>query len=159
MLIRGLTDEDFVNYKYPSMFIATATCSFKCDKECGMPVCQNSGLVDQPIHNVSDALIVSRYISNNITRAVVFGGLEPFDQFNEMHGIIHLLRDIYGVPDDIVIYTGYNRDEIEEQVDFLARNYSNIIVKFGRFIPGQSRHYDTVLGVYLSSDNQYAERL
>ena len=31
MKIKGITDEDFVNYKYPSMFIATSICSFKCE--------------------------------------------------------------------------------------------------------------------------------
>ena len=30
MRIKGLTDEDFVNYKYPSMFIAVGNCDWKC---------------------------------------------------------------------------------------------------------------------------------
>ena len=159
MLIKGIVDEDFVNYKLPSMYIATATCSFKCDKEYGKPICQNSELANQPTHNISDALIAKRYISNDITRAVVFGGLEPFDQFNDMCCLIKILRDSYHLPDDIVIYTGYNRDEIEEKVDFLIKNYNNIIVKFGRYVPDQQPHYDPALGVYLASDNQYAERI
>ena len=148
-----------MNYKLPSMYIATATCSFKCDKEYGKPICQNSELVNQPTHNISDALIAKRYINNDITRAVVFGGLEPFDQFNDMCCLIKILRDSYHLSDDIVIYTGYNRNEIEEKVDFLIKNYNNIIVKYGRYIPGQQPHYDPVLGVYLASDNQYAERI
>ena len=159
MLIKGIQDEDFVNYKVPSMYIATATCSFKCDKECGQPICQNGELANQPTHNVSDALIVNRYIHNDITRAVVFGGLEPFDQFNDMCCLIKMLRLDMFVPDDIVIYTGYNRQEIDEQVEFLKKTYSNIVIKFGRYIPGQHPHYDPVLGVYLASDNQYAERI
>lgn len=32
MKITGLVDEDFINYKAPSMFISTSKCSFKCDK-------------------------------------------------------------------------------------------------------------------------------
>lgn len=159
MLIKGITDEDFVNYKVPSMYIATATCSFKCDKGYGQPICQNSELAKQPTHNISDALIANRYIHNDITRAVVFGGLEPFDQYDEVLGIIHLLRDIYNLPDDIVIYTGYDRREIYEKIDYLIKHYNNIIVKFGRYIPGQQPHYDPILGVYLASDNQYAERI
>ena len=35
MKITGLIEEDFVNYKVPSLFIGTSKCSFKCDKECG----------------------------------------------------------------------------------------------------------------------------
>lgn len=159
MLIKGITDEDFVNYKVPSMYIATATCSFKCDQEYGSQICQNGELAKQPTHNISDALIAKRYLNNDITRAVVFGGLEPFDQFNDMCSLIKILRVGYFIPDDIVIYTGYNRDEIEDKVDFLIKNYSNVIIKFGRYIPGQKPHYDPVLGVYLASDNQYAEKI
>lgn len=159
MLVKGITDEDFINYKLPSMFIATATCSFKCDKEYGKPVCQNSELVKQPTHNISNALIANRYIHNDITRALVFGGLEPFDQFNDMCHLIGIIRNNYHLPDDIVIYTGYNRDEIEDKVAFLIERYSNLIIKFGRYVPDQQPHYDPVLGVYLASDNQYAERI
>jgi hypothetical protein len=60
--------------------------------------------------------------------------------------------------DDVVIYTGYTWDEIHEQVEFL-RGYKNIVVKFGRYKPGQESHMDDVLGVKLASDNQYAIRL
>lgn len=28
-----------------------------------------------------------------------------------------------------------------------------------RYIPNQEKHYDEVLGIYLASDNQYAEKL
>ena len=158
MLVKGITDEDFVNYKLPSMYIATATCSFKCDIEYGSTICQNSELAKQPTHNISDALIANRYIYNDITRAVVFGGLEPFDQFNDMCCLINILRNIYCIPDDIVIYTGYNKSEIPHKLEHLVQ-FSNIVVKFGRYIPGQQPHYDPVLGVYLASDNQYAERI
>ena len=34
-----------------------------------------------------------------------------------------------------------------------------IIIKYGRFIPNQQKHYDEILGVYLASDNQYAEKI
>ena len=57
-----------------------------------------------------------------------------------------------------MIYTGYNREEIAEQIGTLAGE-GNIIVKFGRFIPHQEPHTDPVLGVGLASDNQYAERI
>ena len=33
----------------------------------------------------------------------------------------------------------------------------NIIVKFGRFIPNSPHIYDTLLGVELASNNQYAK--
>ena len=39
------------------------------------------------------------------------------------------------------------------------KQYDNIIIKFGRFIPNQEKHYDEVLGVELASPNQYARRI
>ena len=39
MLIKGITDEDFVNYKKPVMYIAFPKCSFKCDNENGARYC------------------------------------------------------------------------------------------------------------------------
>ena len=157
MKVKGITDEDFVNYKVPSMYIATATCSFKCDAENGYPVCQNSDLANQPDIFMLACDIAERYRKNKITKAVIFGGLEPFDQFAELATAIAAFRMI-DVNDDIVIYTGYNKDEIKEKLDVL-KAYPNIVVKFGRYIPGQQPHFDEVLGVYLSSDNQFAERI
>ena len=154
MIIRGLVDEDFVNYGVPSLFIITAVCDFKCERECGIRCCQNGSLVTQPQIDVDDDAIVKRYVGNDITKAIVFGGLEPFYQFEELYLLISKFRKV--TDDPIVIYTGYYRHEVEPKVEQLRR-FKNIIVKFGRFIPNQEKHYDKILGVYLQSDNQYAE--
>lgn len=156
MIIKQLLDEDFVNYKKPSMFIGFPTCSWKCDRECGMQVCQNSALASSPIKNIEFKTIVNRYINNPITSSVVCGGLEPFDTWEDLHTLITYLR--VSTQDDIVIYTGYYKEEIEEYIDKL-KVFSNIIIKYGRFIPNHEKHFDKMLGVYLASDNQYAERI
>lgn len=159
MRIKGITDEDFVNYKVPSLFISTATCSFKCDNECGMPICQNGILASQPTHDVSDVALCNRFIRNEITKAVVLGGLEPFDQFDEVVALINHFRSRLEKC-DFVIYTGYDKEEIADKIETLKHIFgSTIIVKYGRYVSGQKPHLDPVLGVYLASDNQYAERL
>ena len=84
MIIKQLVDEDFVNYKKPSMFIAFPSCTFKCEKECGQKMCQNSSLVKSPNLNISISSLVERYMNNPITKAVVCGGLEPFDSWEEL---------------------------------------------------------------------------
>jgi hypothetical protein len=91
MIIKNLIDEDFVNYKKPSMFIGMPTCSFKCDKECGKPVCQNSTLAAAPRVEVDALEIALRFYNNPISEAIVFGGLEPFDSFDNMCEIISML--------------------------------------------------------------------
>ena len=83
-------------------------------------------------------------------------GLEPFDSWSDLKEFVKKLREYNN--DDIVIYTGYNKDEVIKYIKELSV-YPNIIVKFGRYIPNQEKHYDDVLGVYLASNNQYAERI
>ena len=157
MKIKNLIDEDFINYKKPSMFIGTSSCDFKCDKEAGCQVCQNSDLAKAPTIEIDDEEIIQRYLNNPITEAIVFGGMEPFDDFNDLFAFIADFRDCS--KDDIVIYTGYYPEEIPSYLDLLSANYKNIIIKFGRFIPDKPHRFDELLGVELSSDNQYAKRL
>ena len=49
MELRGLVDYDICNYKTPSMFLIFPNCTFKCDKECGKAICQNSNLAHEPV--------------------------------------------------------------------------------------------------------------
>lgn len=160
MHIKGLVHEDFIQYKKPSMFIATSTCSFKCDKECGMPVCQNSALANSPTHNIRDNVLIASYRDNRITKSIVIGGLEPFDTWDEVRTFIIKVRDS-GIKDDIVIYTGYTEEEVSDKISELSKmeNLTDIIVKFGRYIPNSNSRHDKVLGVTLASDNQYAKRI
>lgn len=153
MILKEIKDEDFVNYRKPSMFLGFPRCSFKCDIENGKQVCQNSALATSPDINVPLDEIIERYINNPITEAIVIGGLEPFDTFTQLYKFIKTFRNV--TDDDIVVYTGYYKDEIEDMVDKIASFH--VIIKFGRFIEGQTKHYDTVLGVELASENQYAE--
>ena len=152
MKIKGLITEDFVNYKKASMTIIFPYCTFKCGKD----YCQNSSLAKTPIIEISIDDLVNRYINNPITEAVVMQGLEPFDSWNDLREFVQKLREYSN--DDIVIYTGYNRDEVIEYIRELSV-YPNIIVKFGRYIPNQEKHYDEVLGVYLASSNQRGEKI
>ena len=156
MEIKGIIHEDFVNYKVCSMTIAMPYCTFKCDKECGSNVCQNSKLVKDSTLDIPAAKIIDQYLYNPLSHAIVFQGLEPFDSYNDIYYFIYALRFIFKNNDPVVIYTGYNKDEISSKIEDLLK-FSNIIIKFGRYIPGQKPHYDEILGVNLASDNQYAE--
>lgn len=158
MKIKGITDEDFINYKLPSMYICTAFCDFKCDKENGESCCQNGALATLKEMDVPTESIVERYLKNPITKAICIGGLEPFEQFLDVYYFIMLLREKYHCKDTVVIYTGFYEEEIPLFVYYLSQ-YKNIIIKYGRFIPNQKEHYDETLGVYLASDNQYAEQI
>lgn len=140
------------------MVIEFPYCSFKCDKECGQQVCQNSSLVKAENIDISPIQLVHRYLTNPITKAIICQGLEPFDSFEDLLEIIQELRHNYLNNDDVVIYTGYTKEEVQTQINELSK-FNNIIIKFGRFIPNQSSHFDETLGVQLASPNQYAERL
>lgn len=159
MNIKGLVEEDFVNYKKPCMFISTSICDWKCCKDGNFDknVCQNFGMSDRKMISICDQTIYEHYISNPITKAIVLGGLEPILQFDEVFDLIKYFRT-HGCEDDFVIYTGYKKNEIYYEIDQL-KQFKNIIVKFGRYVPGQEKHFDPVLGVELASNNQYAERI
>ena len=138
------------------MFIAFPSCTFKCEKECGKKMCQNSSLATSPSIDIPIYSIIERYMNNPITQAVVCGGLEPMDSWEKLRCFILNFR--YRSSDDIVIYTGYREDEIADKIKWLEV-YENIIIKFGRYIPNQQKHYDETLGVFLASDNQYGKRI
>ena len=105
MLLKGIREEDFLQYKKPSMVILFPNCTFKCNKESGCAVCQNSALATALPIEVSVTDIINKSISNYITSSIVFAGLEPFDSFDDMIKLISVFRMF--TLDDIVIYTGY----------------------------------------------------
>ena len=156
MIVKNIIDEDVTNYHRISMFIGFPTCTFKCERDCGIKMCQNSALVHAFDYEISCERLVQRYLNNPMTSAMVCGGLEPFDSCMELLDLLKEFRKY--TDDDFVIYTGYNKNEIEDLLEEF-RVYKNVVVKFGRFCPYQGKHYDEVLGVYLASDNQYAERI
>lgn len=148
MKLKSIVDEDFVNYKKPSMFLIFPKCSFKCGRE----NCQNSNLMEQPDIDISVDDIIERYLNNPITKALVCGGLDPLDSFDDLFELIQKFRQ--KTKDDIVIYTGYEEDEIMDQINQII-TYPNITVKFGRYIPNDKKYFNLLLGVELASRNQY----
>jgi pyruvate-formate lyase-activating enzyme len=159
MKIKSIEDENFVNYKLPSMTIGCYMCDLKCCHEANIPesTCINYNILQQPIYNISPKEIYTRYKNNNITQAIIFAGLEPILQFDEIIEVIDYIRKNDTIS-PIIIYTGYYPNEIQNELNQLKK-YSNIIVKFGRYIPNRTSRYDDILGITLISDNQYAERI
>ena len=159
MFVRAIQDDDIVNYKVPSMFIALGHCNWKCCKEANIPVsvCQNSELANAPSIEISYQDIYNRYNRSKLTAAIVIGGLEPMTMSGKIIELIDYFRS-QGCNDTFVIYTGYYLNEIPAIITQLQK-YSNIIIKFGRFVPNQPKHYDEVLGVDLASPNQYAKQI
>ena len=152
MIVKHIVDEDFVNYKTTSMLILFHTCSFKC----GRVICQNNLLTTYPDIDISIEDIVWRYTSNQLSRALVLSGLEPFDSYDDLIALAQYFRRKSSAP--IVIYSGYTEDEITNDFKEIY-TINNVIIKFGRYIPGHKSHFDNVLGVSLSSDNQYAKQI
>ena len=157
MIVKEIRDEDFTSYKKPSMVVGFPSCTFKCERDCGQKLCQNSALAQAPNIEISVENIVQRYLNNPITKSIIMAGLEPFDSLPSLHHLIKEFRKYTN--DDIVIYTGYTKTELWEYPSTLTylQKFPNIIIKFGRFVPNETPHYDEVLGVKLASDNQYAE--
>lgn len=160
MRVIKIETERFQDYKVPSMYIGCIQCSGKCCIEAGIPieVCINNDWRKSKIVEVNDDEVIKSYLSDPITEAIVFAGLEPFEQFDEIFSFIKKLRKEYNCQDTVIIYTGYYENEIVSYIDKL-KQFENIIVKFGRYIPDNKPHYDDTLGVELASDNQYAKKI
>lgn len=156
MQIKFVQDEDFTNYKKCAMFIGLPYCTFKCEKDCGIKCCQNSPLALAPTVEISIDSLIQQYEKNPFSSAIVFGGLEPLDSWEDLLDFITKFRAKFD--DDIVIYTGYKEEEVVDKTNILS-SFKNIIVKYGRFIPNQPSRFDDVLGVVLASPNQYAVKL
>lgn len=77
MKIKGLVDEDFVNFKLPCMFISIGTCNWKCCIEANIPVtvCQNSDLAKQKDIDIPIDEIFNRYISILFQKLLLLVGL------------------------------------------------------------------------------------
>lgn len=166
MIVKDIVYEDFSNYKRVAMFIGTAYCDWKCCIDFSYPItiCQNSSLASLPSIEIPTETIISRYLQNPLTHAIVFGGLEPFEQYEEICEFLELLRNKYHCNDEVVIYSGYELEELCEKYDNLQVivPYGNIILKTGRYNPNQPNQleeYDEVLGVKLASNNQKGMRL
>ena len=170
MKIKFIQDEDVVNYKKISMIIGMPYCDGKCwrklnEKEPGKydwSLCQNSSLLNNPIIDIEIETLVERYLNNPLTHAIVFAGMEPLLSQEDMIEFLHELRAGHECNDDVVIYTGYEEDsdEVVRFIEALHRQkIENVIIKFGRYVPGQTEHYDSVLGVNLISWNQYAKKI
>jgi len=160
MKLRGYQEESFVQYKKPCMFLATSKCDFKCDRECGRSVCQNTDLASADIMELDNTYLIERYLSNTITSSVVIGGLEPFDTLGDTFDFIWDFRKFSD--DDIIIYTGYTLEELKLIAHNCLNEFSklgNVYVKLGRYIPDRPSRVDDILGVELASDNQYCVKL
>jgi uncharacterized Fe-S radical SAM superfamily protein PflX len=129
--LKGLVDEDLANYKKPSMYIIFPNCTFKC----GRANCQNSALAHEEKVEIDIEYLVQRYLNNPITKAIVCGGLEPMDSFEELFSLIQEIRKYSN--DDNVIYSGYEEDEVLDKINQLVR-FSNIIIKFGSIFQKKS---------------------
>ena len=140
--LKDLIYERFGDYKDPSLFLCAISCNWKCCKD-NPKICQNMEINKNPIYEISFEYLYKKYMENPIT------------EDKEIIDLIDFFRDS-NCNDYFVIYTGYYEDEIEDIINLLKQR-KNIIVKFGRFIPNSKEKYDEILGVKLSSDNQYAK--
>ena len=163
MRVRKLLTERFQDYKLPCMYLASCFCDWKCCPDHPY-ICQNHPVAQMPVTDIPDDEILDQYVNNPITGAIVIAGLEPMLQVREVDNLIRRTVE-RGIHTTFVIYTGYTKDEVrgigffdELKTTGFGKDVQ-VVMKYGRYVPGQEPHFDEVLGVDLASDNQYAETI
>ena len=158
--LKGIIWEDMVNYKKIGSTFMFPKCDFKCDRENGVQLCQNWELAAAPSQKYDIDELMRLYQIMILPESIILQGLEPLDSPIDIYTVAAAMQR-HDITDDLVIYTGYNKNEndditnIIDTVSFLTPG--SLIVKWGRYLPNQTSHYDEVLGVKLASDNQFGE--
>lgn len=146
MLIKELIVEDFNSYMYPTTTVR-------------LP----SGDPDEvPIFPMPDNGIIELFVYNDKTRALVIKNFAPLNSssFDEIIELLRKLRVEYKQKDSLfILYTDYDKKDIEDKLLALRSYVGPVIVKFGQYDPTYPPKMDSVLGIMLSSSNQYAERI
>lgn len=150
--------EVFQDYKKSALLLCCISCDWKCCIEAGIDVsvCQNHNIIKQREVYLPFDVILNK-VNLSITDSIIFGGLEPLLQSDEVCGLIEYLRE-QGVKKDILVYTGYYIEEIDKEVIKRLKN-CHVILKCGRYIPNKPKKFDKILGITLASDNQYSVQL
>ena len=127
-------------------------------KEQNLPlsVCQNSHLTNQQIQEISIKDLILDFNKNKLQDCVIFAGLEPMLQFDEILKFIIEFRKTN--KEDIIIYTGYTELEIQDKIETL-KQFDNIYLIVGRYKKDLPKIYDKVLKVELISNNQYGIKI
>lgn len=150
--------EVFQDYKKSALLLCCVSCDWKCCREAGISneVCQNHRIASQREVTIPFDSVLNK-VSRSFTDAIIFGGLEPLLQIEEVCGLIEYLRE-HNVKKDILIYTGYYLEEIDKSVIERLKKH-HVIFKCGRYIPNRPQKFDKILGITLASDNQYGVQL
>lgn len=134
------------------MLLVADKCTWKCEG------CQNKHLALLESQIFPDEEILKRFCNNPLTSAIVIGGLEPFEQLQELVIFIGEATKA-GLDIPIIIYTGFEIDDFDlywSGFEPVAKSYLGpVIVKFGKYVAGSESYFNKDLGVTLISNNQY----
>lgn len=154
--LKTIDFENFSHYKEPCTVLCVPFCDFKCTKTFSENFCQNCHNYNLEIKEYKISNIINSYLNNPISKCIVFAGFEPMWSIYEIFLFLEEFRKFSD--DNVIIYTGYYKNEISKYVELLKK-YKNIIIKYGRYIPNQETRFDSLLGVELASSNQYAIKI
>lgn len=142
--------ETFNDYKKVGMYVAFPQCSLNCKN------CQNAHLREVEPLEVSLDYLVKIILDNDLIDSVILSGMNPMDSFDDVMSLIREVRNKSNI--EIIIYTGMRESNLTNEIKKL-KEFNNVIIKFGEYIPNSKEKFDEVLGINLASDNQYAKRI
>lgn len=153
--------DNITDYKKTSLFLVFPYCSGKCGEEC-----QNKHLRKLSAKEIYNDNIIQLYKNLSTHEAVVCGGLEPWDSFDELLTLVtDFAKATKDKKVDFVIYTGYDvltekKEEFQKLCNVWEENIdlssiSELIIKQGRYdISKKEPWFSYTLGVELATSNQ-----
>ena len=141
-------------------------CSYNTARTNGARLLANANIkeyIDEVMSAKDESRIASQdeilQILTDIARGVTEEEVVQFSQLGEELRTTRkpTIKDRMGMS-SIDYATLFKKEEILNHINWLQQ-FENIIIKFGRYIPNQGKHFDEILGIWLSSDNQYAEEI
>jgi len=152
MKLKQILHETYGDYKECSMLLIADNCINKCEG------CHNQHLLQLESKIFPDEEIIKRFVENPLSKAIIFGGLEPMDQAEEVEKFIFTAINM-GIACPIIIYTSYNPlsyvFRCSNVMEAIKQYLGKVIIKHGPYKKDLKPVFNEDLGVTLASSNQY----
>jgi len=139
--------------RFDAPFIGTLIGGVRCNYNC--PGCFHKDIEDSQVKHIDADEFLDSILDDPFSEGVILAGREWTEQYDEM---IYLIDGAYRRSLEIILYTHYTRQDIEEYYPELLK-YSGMYIKCGEYDENKLVPNNVHYGVPLASSNQEIIRI